>query len=174
MYILIPYYKFNESNLLFKKKKKKDKEFIKIMYKMDNMFINDIYLESPNILCVNSIKDNNYKIKNKYLLKLICPKDYITKIKTIEKSIIDFININITDDKYYTSIIDKDNDNIINITLYKDMYTGITVYDENNNIYPLESIYKNKAIRIILAFNYIWLNNYNYGLSWRAICIKDL
>ena len=178
MYVIIPYNKFKEDNLTFKKKKKKDKEFIKIIYKFSNLLINDIYIESPVILCLDRIQSKEFKIKNKYMLRLICPRAYIQKLRDIENATVNYIHDNITNNKGHTSIIDKENENIINITLYKDIYTGIAVYNDNDNCltckYPIEELVKNKSIKLTLAFNYIWINNYNFGLSWRAIAIKDI
>jgi hypothetical protein len=114
-------------------------------------------------------------MKNKFLLKLICPKDFISKILIIENKIQDYMVNNITSNRDYTSIIDRNNGNIININLFKDIYTGFNIYSDKNenDYYPVDNIDKNKRIKITLAFNYIWINDYNYGLSWRIISMWE-
>jgi hypothetical protein len=175
MYISIPFKKFNEEKLSFRKKKKKDKDYIKIVYLENNIMINDIYIESPIILCKDKLQCYQSKMKNKFLLKLICPKDFIKKILIIENKIQDYMVNNITSNRDYTSIIDRNNGNIININLFKDIYTGFNIYSDKNenDYYPVDSIDKNKRIKITLAFNYIWINDYNYGLSWRIISMWE-
>jgi len=173
MYISIPFKKFNEENLSFRKKKKKEKDYIKIVYLENNIMINDIYIESPVILCKAKLECYNSKIKNKFLLKLICPKEFINKILDIETKIQSYVINNVTSNRDYTSIVDKDNKNIININLFKDIYTGFNIYNNNKEYYPIDSIERNKRIKITLAFNYIWINDYNYGLSWRIISMWE-
>jgi len=65
MYLTIPYSNFDSKKLSFKKKKKKDKEYIKIVYKLYNILINDIYINTPLLICKNVRKYFNTKIKNK-------------------------------------------------------------------------------------------------------------
>ena len=63
MYISIPFKKFNEEKLSFKKKKKKEKDYIKIVYLENNIMINDIYIESPAVLCKDKLQCYQSKMK---------------------------------------------------------------------------------------------------------------
>ena len=63
MYLSIPYKQFETEKLSFKVKRKKDKEYIKIIYNIDNILINDIYIRTPVLVCKDIYKNNNTKIK---------------------------------------------------------------------------------------------------------------
>ena len=177
MYLSIPYKQFEIDNLSFKKKKKKDKDYIKIVYKLYNTLINDIYIITPKVICVNIRKYFNTKIKNKYSIELLCSLSFISFILEVESRIKLYYLQNINEDynkqHEHISIV---NNNTININIFKDIYTGFTIYNLKNNDekIDIENIEKNSVVKLLIAFNYIWINNYNYGLSWRVIGLERL
>ena len=172
MYTIIPYEKFESDKLTFKKKKKKEKDYIKILYRLCDVLINDIYIQSPTLICKRIGKSFNTKIKNKYMIELECPADFIDFIKKIESNIKDYYVDNVFADNNFVSIIKG---NTIKVYIYKDIYTGFATYNlKNNEIFDIDSIGINKKVNLILAFNYVWMNDYNYGLSWRIIGIDEL
>jgi len=168
MYLSIPYKQFETEKLSFKVKRKKDKEYIKIIYNIDNILINDIYIRTPVLVCKDIYKNNNTKIKNKYNIELNCLPDFIIFLRTIEDKIKEYFEENINTENHHISII---NTNSIKINIFKDIYTGFTIYDLKNikENYNIENLKIGDEVKLLLAFNYIWINNYNYGLSWRII-----
>jgi len=169
MYVIIPYQNLNIDNLVLKNKTKRDKVYIKILYIMDKIVMNDVYILSPKVVCLDELLCISQKIKNKYLITLKCTFDFINYIKSIEKKVINYFNYN----NYlleYSSIVKK---NIIQLNIFKDIYTGFNIYDKNNDLYPIENIKKGQEMKVVLAFNYVWINKYNYGISWRLNSIID-
>tara|TARA_B110000196_G_C20906085_1_gene548251 strand:+ start:134 stop:673 length:540 start_codon:yes stop_codon:yes gene_type:complete len=175
MYLSIPFKQFEIDKLSFKKKRKKDKEYIKIVYNLDNVLINDIYIMTPVLKCRSIKKYSNTKIKNKYNIELKCPDNFIEFLLDVEDRIKYYFCNNVNTENNHTSII---NNNVININIFKDIYTGFTIYDiaskDKNDLFNIENIKENDNVKLLLAFNYIWINNYNYGLSWRIIGIEYL
>ena len=177
MYMSIPYKKFDIENISFKKKKKKDKDYIKIVYKLYNTLINDLYINTPELVCLNIKKCFNTKIKNKYSCELQCSSTFISFIANIENKIQHYYSNNIRNEHEnkheHISII---NNNTIRINIFKDIYTGFTIHNLNDGDIKIdiEKIDNNIPVKLLIAFNYIWLNNYNYGLSWRIIGMERL
>ena len=172
MYLSIPYKNFEIENLSFKKKRKKEKDFIKIVYSLNNVLINDIYIQTPIVKCNNIIKYHNTKIKNKYNVEFKCPTDFIDFLNKVEHNIQHYFENNINNNNHISII----NNNRININIFKDIYTGFTIYDlkDSESYYDIDKLKENDNVKLLLAFNYIWINNYNYGLSWRIIGIEYL
>ena len=105
---------------------------------------------------------------------MLCPIPFIEFILDIEKNIQKYYSENIHNENIqdHISIV---NDNIININIFKDIYTGFTIHNLNDlaKHFEIEELKKNSKIKLLIAFNYIWMNNYNYGLSWRIIGIEN-
>ena len=172
MYILIPYKQFKNEYLLFKNKRKKEKEYIKLIYKIKDIMINDIYIMSPEIICENPVQCYNAKLKNKFMIYFKCPPEFIEFITGVENTIQLYIENNTENNRCHTSII---RNNIIKLNIYKDIYTGISLYDiKNENAFDIETFKKDMKVKLILSFNYIWINNYNYGISWRITGVEKV
>ena len=171
MYVIIPYEKFNIEDLCFNKKIKKNKKYVKIVYKMEKSIVNDIYIHFGKVKCVDDLQDSIIK-KNKYSVGFYCSNKIMNTIRSIEKNCSDYINssMNINLNR---SICDKYHNNKINIDLYKDMYNGFTIYDIDKGKYDLQKLQMDKSVNLVMAFNYIWINEYNAGISWRLVALGD-